>query len=175
VTMIRRVEVKGKHGNKVAILIPKAMKESLDILFLTRSDIGVPMKNKYVFANIHSRLGKPLRACVCMHHFAGSCGAVMPHNLTSTKLRKHLATMTQVLNLKDNELDIVAKFLGHNIAVHREFYRLPQNTVEIAKVGKLLFAMNRGQMDMYAGKSLDDIKILDNGKIYNCLSIIVFF
>ena len=49
------------------------------------------------------------------------CGASKPEALRSTKLKKHVAIMTQVLNLKDNELDIVAQFLGHDIGIYREY------------------------------------------------------
>ena len=60
------------------------------------------------------------------------------------RLRKHLATMTQEHNLKKNELNVVATFMGHNVAVHREYYRLPGNTLQLAKVGKLLGCVNEG-------------------------------
>lgn len=50
--------------------------------------------------------------------------------------------------------------MGHNIAVHREYYRLPSNTIEVAKVGKLLLAMERG-IDKYKGCKLDDITLSD--------------
>jgi len=57
--------------------------------------------------------------------------------------------MAQFLNLQNNELDSLAKFLGHDINIHREFYRLPQNTIELAKVSKLLFAVNSNNLQAY--------------------------
>ena len=66
-----------------------------------------------------------------------------PTSLSSTNLRKHIATMSQLANLKDNELDIVANFLGHDIRTHREYYRLPTSTIQVAKVTKLLMAMEK--------------------------------
>ena len=82
-----------------------------------------------------------------------------------------MASMSQLLNLRDNELDILAKFLGHDIRVHREFYRLPQNTLEIARVGKLLMAMNEGNLDKYTGKSLDEINPLESE--YRALAVCI--
>lgn len=76
-----------------------------------------------------------------------------PGNLTSTKLRKHVATVSQLLNLQTHELDQLATFMGHDIEVHREFYRLPEETLQMAKV---LFALQDG-MGKFKGKSLDDI------------------
>jgi len=55
-------------------------------------------------------------------------------------LRKHVTTISQVLNLKENELDIdlLAQFMGHDIRVHREFYRLPLDVLQTAEVAKIL-------------------------------------
>lgn len=64
------------------------------------------------------------------------------------------------MDLRSNELDSLADHLGHNIAVHREYYRLPSSTIEISKVGKLLMAAERG-LDKFAGKTLDDIELSD--------------
>lgn len=45
-----------------------------------------------------------------------------------------MATMSKVLNLKDNELDDLADFLGHDIRAHRQYYRLPEGTLQLAKI-----------------------------------------
>ena len=81
-------------------------------------------------------------------------------------MRKHIATMSQVLALRNNELDLLASFLGHNIQVHREFYRLPEQTLHVAKVSKLLMAMERGDTVALSGKTLDDIDVNLHGKKY---------
>lgn len=84
-----------------------------------------------------------------------NCGAKNPELLTATKLRKHIATCSQVLNLSGNELEQLANFLGHNINVHREYYRLPQETIFLAKVSKLLLAAEKGTLTCSADLSLD--------------------
>ncbi|RXN35813.1 G2 M phase-specific E3 ubiquitin- ligase-like protein [Labeo rohita] len=89
--------------------------------------------------------------------FADACGAEDPQNLGSTNLRKQIATISQVMNLKENELDQLADFLGHDIRVHREYYRLPQSTIQLAKISKLLIAMEKGRVKNIQGKSLDEI------------------
>ncbi|KAK3534610.1 hypothetical protein QTP86_016760 [Hemibagrus guttatus] len=90
-----------------------------------------------------------------------SVWAQNPEHLRSTHLRKHVATLSQILNLKNNELDQVADFLGHDIRVHREYYRLPEATIQLAKISKLLLAMEKGRLPDLQGKSLDDIEIED--------------
>ena len=70
--------------------------------------------------------------------------------------------MSQIINLKDNELDLLARFLGHDIRVHREYYRLPDETLQVAKVSKILIAMERGGKGLLPGQQLDDIIINPN-------------
>ena len=64
-----------------------------------------------------------------MMSFAQKCGAKNPDALKSTKLRKHVATLSTVLNMTETEMDQLANFLGHDLVVHREYYRLPEGTL----------------------------------------------
>lgn len=91
------------------------------------------------------------------------CGAKNPTALSSTKLRKHVATLSNVLNLNDTELDQLAGFMGHDIRVHREYYRLPESTLQLAKISKILMAMESGRLGEFQNKKLDDINIDPNG------------
>ena len=54
--------------------------------------------------------------------------------LSSTKLRKHVSTLSTVINLRDYDMDILANVLGHEIRVHTQDYRLPEGTLQLAKV-----------------------------------------
>lgn len=65
--------------------------------------------------------------------------------------------MLQVMDLKDHELEWLATHMGHDIKVHREYYRLPENTLQTAKVGKLLLAIENGAI-RHQGKSLEEIE-----------------
>ena len=49
--------------------------------------------------------------------------------------------------------------MGHDIRVHREFYRLPEETLQVAKVSKLLLAMERGELASLQGRNLDDVNV----------------
>lgn len=46
--------------------------------------------------------------------------------------------MSQILNLSNHELDQLATFMSHDIRVHREYYRLPESTIQLAKVSKYI-------------------------------------
>lgn len=52
--------------------------------------------------------------------------------------------MTQILGLSETNLDVLAKFMGHDIRIHRQFYRLPEYTVELAKVTKIMPTLTLG-------------------------------
>lgn len=75
-----------------------------------------------------------------------------------------MATMSKVLNLKDNEMDDLADFLGHDIRVHRQYYRLPEGTLQLAKISKVLMALEQGKLTDFKGKNLDEITMDPEGK-----------
>ncbi len=167
----RREEIRGKRGRKVPVLLTPAMQQSLDLLVSKRQECGVLQDNTYLFA-------RPLaysyyRGSDCLRHFAKVCGAKSPESLTSTKLRKQTGTLSQVLNLRNTELDQLADFLGHDIRVHRQFYRLPEGTLQLAKISKVLMALERGCLAEFKGRTLDDINIDPEGT--NLLFIFYFF
>ena len=128
-----------------------------------RKSAGVVDSNNYLFARSHYGGEGHIRGSDVMRVWSERVGARQPQLLRSTKLRKHIATVSQIVNLKENELDILAKFMGHDINIHREFYRLPEETLEVARVSKLLLALeNEGDL---AGKTLEDIVITpEDGK-----------
>ncbi|XP_049342001.1 uncharacterized protein LOC111192707 isoform X1 [Astyanax mexicanus] len=152
-----RVEIKGKRGRKVAVLLTPSMVDALTLLVSSRLQCGIPDANNFLFARPSCQ--SYYRGQDCLRIYAVQCGAQNPEHLRSTHLRKHVATLSQVLNLKNNELDQVADFLGHDIRVHREYYRLPEATTQLAKISKLLLAMEKGCLPDLQGKSLDDIEI----------------
>lgn len=49
-------------------------------------------------------------------------------------LRKHLAIITQILKLEKNNLEQLSIFMGHTEKTHKEFYRLPNDVYQTAKV-----------------------------------------
>ena len=95
--------------------------------------------NSYLFPRKDSEFH--IRGTDCLRKFSEECGAEAPERLCSTWLRKQIATMSQILNLHENILDILAQFLGHDIRVHRDFYRLSSAKIQVAKVSTWLLAM----------------------------------
>lgn len=156
-----RVEMRGKRGRKVAVLLSPLMQEALDILHQKRKECGVLKENTYVFARPGAM--SHYRGSDCIRQFVQCCDVKNPLSLTSTRLRKHMATLSKVLNLQETELDQLADFMGHDIRVHRQFYRLPEGTIQLVKISKILMAMEQGRLADFQGKSLEEINIDPNG------------
>ncbi|KAK0136276.1 hypothetical protein N1851_027826 [Merluccius polli] len=124
-----RIELPGKLSQGVPLLLTPQTEEALELLC---NECAVK-KNIYLFAR--------------------------PEKDTYLReLRKQIATLLSVLNLKDADRDQLARYLGH-IRIHDDFYRLKLDTLQIAKVSKLLLAMQQGQIGDYIGMNLDEIDI----------------
>ena len=86
-------------------------------------------------------------------------GLKCPNGIKSTKLHNFVATVSQIVDLKENEQDWLAKHMGHDINVHQQYYRLQESTLELAKVSKLLLPVNSGRASQFAWKKLDEIAV----------------
>lgn len=161
------VEVHGKSRKhfKVPILLTAETKAAVDKLIEFQELAGIDPKNNFVFARGNGSLCS-LRGHECLKQFAKSAELVKPECITSTKLRKYIATVTQVINLKDHETDWLARHLGHDIRIHRDFYRLHESAIELTKVSRILLAVDSGKTASFYGKNLEDICL--DGKFNFC-------
>lgn len=161
--IMSRVEITGKRGRIVPVILTRTMKQALDLIVQHRELVGVAAENPFVFARANNKSLGHIRGCDCIRNLVHEVDLQYPHKITSTGLRKHIATMSQLVNLQDNELDVVAQYLGHDIRTHREHYRLPTSTVQVAKVTKLLLAMEGGKngpssVDVHPDDTIDSDK-----------------
>ncbi|CAG5038722.1 unnamed protein product [Parnassius apollo] len=129
VNSFKRIVIRGKRGRGVPVLLTGEVQSDINLL--------ISVLKKYATAS----------------------GARNPAAITTTKLRKHLATLTQMFNLKESDIEQLANFMGHTQAVHRQNYRLPDDVYQTAKLSKLLLLMESGKADSYRGKCLDDINL----------------
>ncbi|XP_059900285.1 uncharacterized protein LOC132451691 isoform X2 [Gadus macrocephalus] len=139
---LTRIVTRGKRGRKVPILLLDRTKTSLDFMIEKRKEVGVIDDNPFLFARIGTETN--IRGCDCLRKYAKESKASHPELLRSTKLRKHVATLCQLLDLDNQELEQVARFMGHDIRVHCDYYRQTDKTFQVAKIGKLLLAMEHG-------------------------------
>lgn len=156
---LKRFEVRGKRGRKVPILLTARMERALLLLSTRREAAGVSSNNQFLFASNRKGAKQYIRGSDALRKLSEDCGATQPALLRSTRLRKHIATVSQLVNMDQGELEHLATFLGHDITVHRKFYRLPEATVQTAKISKLLLALEKYGIDKIRGKTLDDIEV----------------
>ncbi|KAJ8961946.1 hypothetical protein NQ314_005868 [Rhamnusium bicolor] len=153
-----RLVVRGKKGRGVPVLLTEKLQNCVSVLINLRFQCGVLPTNPYLFPSLRHTSGfYPAHRLI--NQFSVKAGCEAPQNITSTKLRKHIAVMVQLLNLKENELDSLAQFKGHDIRVHRQYYRLQDETVQLAKISKILLNMEKGNLNIMKGKSLDEIEV----------------
>ena len=84
----------GKRSRPVPILITQDMTESMDVLLETRAAGGVLPSNAFFFALPGS--AAHLQFYPVLRRVAVSAKLKRPDLLTTTRMRKHLATMAQV-------------------------------------------------------------------------------
>ena len=152
------IEITGKRNRKVSILLTPETKSAVELL-ITKRPSTIPSANEFVFARATKGSLGHLRGWDCVSANVKEVQGSMkePKAITSTKLRKYVATVSQTAAL--TEVDWLARHLGHDIRVHREFYRLHESSTELAKVSKLLLAVDSGNINKMAGKSLTDMSI----------------
>ncbi|GJQ86486.1 hypothetical protein Trydic_g10388 [Trypoxylus dichotomus] len=104
--------------------------------------------NLHLFGNPNT--SELFTRCKILSKYAHACGSKNPSSITCTRLRKHIATLT-------NDLEQLASFMGYTLSVHRSSYRLPDDIYKTAKISKLLLLMGKGEAGQFKGKKLDEI------------------
>ncbi|CAC5426488.1 unnamed protein product [Mytilus coruscus] len=122
-----RIEIRGKFGRTVPIILTRSMIDKVDKLIELREKEHIT--STYVFSRpVQST--KPYRGSDVLTEIKGMVCPKQPEAFTFTALRKHIATLTQLYEINDTMQDELAQFLGHDIRVHREYYRLPLDIIQ---------------------------------------------
>ena len=132
------------------IILTTAMREGLRIFIKLRNKFGLD-KNPYTFGKSTSPESHH-KATDVLRELSVACGAKCLKTLQRAGLRKHLATQCLVLNIDGNETDTLAGFMGHSKTVHKKFYRLPSDALQVAKVTKILLATDNGAIKIWEEK-----------------------
>ena len=66
--------------------------------------------------------------------------------------------------MNETEMGWLAKHLGHDLQIHKDFYRMQDSTLEMAVVGNLLMAIDEGRAHNFKGRNLRDITL--DGKVF---------
>lgn len=93
-----RFEIRCKHGRMVSVLLKPSMVTAMELLVEMRETCGVPSQNPFMFGRPYAL--SAYKEGECIRKFAIDYGVADAEALASTKLRKHMATMSQILNLE---------------------------------------------------------------------------
>jgi hypothetical protein len=161
--IMSRCETVGKKNRNVPMLMTEDMVKALLILIDTRESIGgiTDPTNQFVFANKYAYSTKHINGYDSFRAISKACGAKEYWLIRSTKLRQHIAVCSQILDLGQHELEQLATFMGHTLDVHRQYYRLPETTIQVSKISLLLQALDDNCIGKYAGKTLEEIEFSD--------------
>jgi len=88
------IQVPGKRNRKVPILITPDVSLAMQLLVESRQRCGVSAKNKYFFAT--DSTNGYLNTWLVLHNHAVAAHVDNPRLITSTRLRKYVATLAQV-------------------------------------------------------------------------------
>lgn len=88
------VQVIGKRGRKVPVILTKDVKMAIDVLIATREQVGVARDNKYLFARANQQSRSYMRGWDCIRNVISEVEGNLerPDLITSTKLRKYVAS-----------------------------------------------------------------------------------
>ncbi|KAL3884708.1 hypothetical protein ACJMK2_024820 [Sinanodonta woodiana] len=130
------------------------MIEALDLLVKFRGKCGVNQRNPYIFATQGEGY---ISTWQVMQIVSKASGCQQPELITS-RLRKYIATVAQVIDLRDHELQWLSSHLAHDLKTYKQYYK-QDSTLELTKVSKLLLAAEARKLGEYTGKKLDDINV----------------
>jgi hypothetical protein len=86
---------KSRKNVEAFVLLPPDARQAVDLLVETRSFVGIPTTNPYIFARLQA--DTPMTGNVELQEVAMRCpGLVHPERITSGSLRKYIATVSQV-------------------------------------------------------------------------------
>lgn len=153
----KRIVIRGKRGRGVPVLFSTDVQTHISILLEVRDNIFGDISNAYLFGR--PKCKTPIAGYKVLDKYVKLSGVKNAKALTATRLRKHLATITQIFNMNEGDIEQLATFMGHTDRVHRGEYRLPDDVYQTAKICKLLLMMEEGSAAKYKGKNLNEIDL----------------
>ena len=165
---LKVVYITGKRRRKVPILFTGETVAAVSCIVRKREIGGVCQNNKCVFARQFQDSLNHLDGWQTVKSVASKASLAKPELITSTRIRKELATTLQLLDMNEVELTWVSNHLGHSVHVHKQWYRQEESTVELTKVAKVLIAKDDGVN--FLNKRMADITERTEGKNLKCLS-----
>ncbi len=150
-----RMEIRGKLGRTVPVLLKHHWEDCLKLLIRYRTEAGILDANDFMFSvPTQAARIKTINVWTVLRSFSVACGAQNPSSLRGTNLRKHMASFCATKNLTDTDIANLAEFMGHDEKIHRTTYRNNPLTSQVSQMTSLLDA---AQGNTNSDDSSDDI------------------
>ena len=153
------------------ILFTEETTSAVRLLLATRSKAGISERNEFVFAR-QLESNNHIDGWQAVRSVAMKANLKKPELITSTRIRKELATTLQLLDMNEAELTWVTNHRGHSVNVHRRWYRQEESTMELTKVAKVLSAKDDGIN--FQNEKMDDLDEHIEGTIKVNISIFTY-
>uniref|UniRef100_A0A0A9X9S8 Uncharacterized protein n=2 Tax=Lygus hesperus TaxID=30085 RepID=A0A0A9X9S8_LYGHE len=150
------VKIRGKLNRGVPVLLDADDVNAISLIIRYRTDGGVGPSNPHLFGRFDEGTFNGPSTVI---EFAKNSGLENPKVISSTRLRKHIATTSQVLSLTENDVSVLADFLGHDPTTHKKFYRLPDKALHTARLSRYLIALAEGNVGKLQGHNLLNIPV----------------
>ncbi|XP_059896821.1 M-phase phosphoprotein 8 isoform X2 [Gadus macrocephalus] len=132
------LELEGHGCRNMLVFLTPRMVSSIDLLNENRDKANVAEGNPYVFAR--NECLSPLRAFDHLRKAAAECGVVNPDAILSATLRDQVASYWQLMSLKEQELNKIAKLLDRS---NEECTKLQENPSLLEEMSKQLLKLDR--------------------------------
>ncbi|XP_033729959.1 uncharacterized protein LOC117319235 [Pecten maximus] len=80
-------------------------------------------------------------------------------------MRKYIATLSQVIDMTEHELEWLCGHLGHTANIHKLHYRATSGFIKRVNIGKLMLLQDLNVAGQFAGKRLQDIDIVEDDNV----------
>ncbi|XP_040928788.1 uncharacterized protein LOC114865608 isoform X2 [Betta splendens] len=156
-----KIQLKSRRGKKVPVTLTPKMLSAITLLVKKREACGVHKSNSFLFARPGATASSFYRGQTCIATLVSWSGAKSLSHLKSRFFRKHLARIFQILSLSKDELGQLSNLLGCDICTDTDYYQKPEAAVDIAKILQLISSMEKGTIEEFTGKSLDELELED--------------
>ena len=130
------MKIWGKAYHHLTVLVPKQLEEAIDVLVAHRAETG-NQESSYLFPSKNSPV-KCMDPWAPFRELSKQYGLKNPDLMRGTNLRKAFATSLHCFNMTPSEMKKAASFMGHSLDVHDNYYKLPDNTYDVTKIGNTL-------------------------------------
>lgn len=152
----KRMVIPDQIKNKVSVLFTKDVQEHIKVLLELRGNF-INQPNMYLFGSPNT--SESICGYNVMKKYALASKTKNPNALTCTRFIKHLAILTQLFSLTENQMEQFRKVMGHILDVHFPASTLLNEVYQIAKICKLLLLVGNSKAGEFEGKRLDEINI----------------